>query len=58
MNDKEPEELILTEQEKKEGYKIKYCHGNGFVRGCLKPYKEKNWYTPSGCPNCNATFVD
>lgn len=50
--------IELTEEEKKEGWSISHCRGNGFVRGCGKPYRTLNWYTPSGCPNCPATFVD
>ena len=52
------EPLELTEQEKKEGWHIAHCRGNGYKEGCRKPYKKLCWHTPSGCPNCNATFVD
>jgi len=52
------EEIKLTEQEIKDGWFIDYCSGNGWKQGCRKPYKKLNWHTPSGCPNCNATFVD
>lgn len=51
-------DITLTEEEKKEGWSIARCHGNGFSRGCGKQYKTLNWYTPSGCPHCHATFVD
>lgn len=57
MNDNK-KDLVLTEQEKKDGWYISYCKGNGYKKGCKLPYKKKSWHTPSGCPNCNATFVD
>lgn len=49
---------ILTEEEKAAGWTIDHCSGNGYMPGCRKPYKKLNWHTPSGCPNCHATFVD
>lgn len=48
----------LTDEERKEGWKIERCHGNTHKRGCGKSFKSLSWFEPSGCPHCNATFVD
>lgn len=48
----------LTEEEKAEGWKIERCAGNGYKPACRKEYRSLNWFTPSGCPHCHATFVD
>lgn len=50
--------LVLTEEEKAAGWTIVRCPGNGYVPACGKLFKRLNWHTPSGCPNCHATFVD
>lgn len=50
--------LDLTTEEKAEGWRITQCRGNTYKRGCGKKYRTLNWFTPSGCPHCNATFVD
>jgi len=55
---KQSEKLMLTEEEKTQGYKIALCRGNTYKKGCGKPYKKLNWYTPSGCTACHATFVE
>lgn len=52
------QEVGMTLEEKASGWKVAYCAGNGYKRGCRRPYKTLNWFTPSGCPHCNATFVD
>lgn len=51
-------DLTLTEDEKKMGWHIGQCEGNGYRRACHGKFKRLNWHTPSGCPHCNATFVD
>lgn len=48
----------LTDEERKEGWRIAYCSGNTHKRGCGKGYRTINWHTPSGCPHCSASFVD
>ena len=48
----------MTVEEKLDGWKVAYCAGNGYVRACGRAYKMLNWFTPSGCPHCHATFVD
>lgn len=52
------QELVLTEEEKKKGWTIARCPGNGYKRSCGKMFKRLDWCTPSGCPHCHATFVD
>lgn len=50
--------IDLTENDKKEGWRIEKCHGNTHKIGCGKQFRSKSWYEPSGCPHCSATFVD
>ena len=52
------EDLNLTEEQKEEGWRMATCQGNGYRRACGKSFKKLNWHTPTGCPHCNATFVD
>ena len=49
---------VLTEEETAAGWKIERCPGNGYRPSCGRLIKRLDWCTPSGCPHCNATFVD
>jgi len=52
------EDPVLIEEEIAAGWKLERCPGNGYVRACGRIIKRLNWFTPSGCPHCHATFVD
>jgi len=58
MKDIDYKDINLTQEEKDNGWKLAYCPGNGYKAACKKPYRTLNWFTPSGCPHCSATFVD